>query len=244
MFHGKTSIWNGFKRYDLTLEGIDVVIVEPPQLEEKRRWLWRARFFNAWPQVDLAMLEAGWLLVYIDVADQFGGPEAMRRFDLMYDFLTQEHNMAKHTVLEGFSRGGLVIYNWAARNPEKVSCIYADNPVCDFKSWPGGLMTGPGSPADWEKCLKAYDLTEMEAEIYPLNPIDNLAPLAHAGIPLLHVYGDADDVVPHTENTEIVAKRYLELGGSIELICKPGCKHHPHCLDDPTPIINFIVKNS
>jgi pimeloyl-ACP methyl ester carboxylesterase len=244
MFEGKKSIWHGYERYDFTLEEIEVIIVVPHQIESKRRWLWRARFFNAWPQVDLAMLKAGWLLVYIDVANQFGGPEAMRRFDLLYDFLTQQHNMAEQTVLEGFSRGGLVIYNWAARNPEKVSCLYADNPVCDFKSWPGGFMDGPGSPENWQNCLKAYDLTDAEAMNYQYNPIDNLTPLAKAGIPLLHVYGDADEVVPHDENTAIVARRYRELGGNIELICKPGCKHHPHCLDDPAPIINFILQYS
>jgi pimeloyl-ACP methyl ester carboxylesterase len=244
MFQGQKSIWNGFERYDFKLEGIDVIIVMPRQLESHRRWLWRARFFDAWPAVDLAMLESGWLLAYIDVADQFGGPEAMRRFDLLYKFLTEQHNMAKKTVLEGFSRGGLVIYNWAARNPEKVSCLYADNPVCDFKSWPGGLMDGPGAPESWAKCLDAYGLTETEAINYQLNPIDNLAPLAKAGIPLLHVYGDADEVVPFYENTQIIADRYQELGGTIELICKPSCKHHPHCLEDPVPIVNFMLQYS
>lgn len=40
----------------------------------------------------------------------------------------------KKVALEGMSRGGLIVYNWAAQNPEKVACIYADAPVMDFKS--------------------------------------------------------------------------------------------------------------
>ncbi|MEZ5434198.1 MAG: hypothetical protein R3F31_24145 [Verrucomicrobiales bacterium] len=37
---------------------------------------------------------------------------------------------------------------------------------------------------------------DAEAMAYGGNPVDNLAPLAKAGVPLLHVYGDADTVVP------------------------------------------------
>ena len=81
---------------------------------------------------------------------------------------------------------------------------------------------------------------EQEALDYKGNPIDSLAPLARAGVPLLHVYGDADDVVPWEENTGIVADRYKALGGSITLIAKPGVGHHPHGLEDSTPIVEFI----
>ena len=40
------------------------------------------------------------------------------------------------------------------------------------------------------------------------------------------------------------AERYKELGGQITLIAKPGVGHHPHGLDDSTPIVEFIYKNS
>ena len=67
---------------------------------------------------------------------------------------------------------------------------------------------------------------------------------ADAHIPLLHVYGEADTVVPWDENTGVVAERYRKLGGSIVLIPKPGKGHHPHGLEDPTPIVEFILKNA
>ena len=78
---------------------------------------------------------------------------------------------------------------------------------------------------------------------YGKNPVDNLAPLAAAKVPLLHVYGDADEIVPWDENTGVVARRYKELGGSITLINKPGVGHHPHGLEDSTPIVQFILKS-
>ncbi len=79
---------------------------------------------------------------------------------------------------------------------------------------------------------------------YPLNPIDNLEPLAKAQLPLIHVCGDADEVVPFEENTQLLADRYRKLGGTIEVIVKPGVKHHPHSLSDPKPIVDFILKHS
>ena len=81
--------------------------------------------------------------------------------------------------------------------------------MCDFKSWPGGKGKGKGSPRDWQLVLERYGFAnEAEALAYDKNPVDNLAPLAQAPVPLLHVYGDADDVVPWEENTGVVAERY------------------------------------
>jgi alpha-beta hydrolase superfamily lysophospholipase len=74
--------------------------------------------------------------------------------------------------------------------------------------------------------------------------VDNLAPLATAKIPVLLVYGDADDVVPHDENSLVLAERYRQLGGPVTTIPKPGIGHHPHGLTDPTPIVEFIMKHA
>jgi len=235
-FPGKKSTWNGFERFDFELDGIPCIMVKPEKINPENPWVWRARFFDAFPNLDLAMLEEGWLLAHIDVADLYGSEETMRRFDLLYDFLTKEYNFAPKAALEGFSRGGLAVFNWACRNPKKVSCIYADNPVCDFKSWPGGLGVGPGSPPNWEKCLQAYGLTEEAATIYDKNPIDTADILVKNDIPVMIVYGDADEVVPIEENALLM----LKANSKIKTICKPGALHHPHCLEDPTPIVRFI----
>jgi sialidase-1 len=142
------------------------------------------------------------------------------------------------------SRGGLIVYNWAGANPEKVACIYADNPVCDFKSWPGGRGKGKYDQRSWEACLKAYDLTEEQALECQHNPIDNLEPLARAVVPVLHVCGTADTVVPIAENSDIIEQRYKKIGGKITVIRKPGINHHPHSLKNPKPIVDFILSNT
>lgn len=241
---GKKSAWLGFDRVDFTIDGRHCWLVTPKSAAEGRPWIWRARFFGHEPQADIALLQEGFHVAYCDVAGLFGSPQAVKHWNAFYQVMTEKHGLAKRPALEGMSRGGLIMYNWAAANPDNVACIYGDAPVCDFKSWPGGKGSGKGSPPAWKQCLDAYGLTEAEALKYQHNPIDNLKPLADAGVPLLHVVGDTDDVVPVEENTAIIESRYTELGGSIRVIHKPGVGHHPHSLEDPGPIVAFVLAHT
>lgn len=236
---GTQSNFHSFDQYDFEVDGLDCKIVLPKEIAKGRPWIWRARFFGHEPQTEIALLEKGFHVAYVDVADLFGSPKAVDRWDQFYEFLTESHGFSKKTVLEGLSRGGLIIYNWAAINPDKVHCIYADAPVCDFKSWP----MKKSSETTWQKCLDAYEMTEAEALRFHGNPIDNLKPLAEAGIALLHVIGEADKIVPVADNTAVIEKRYKALGGSIEVIRKPGIGHHPHSLENPKRIVDFVLKH-
>ena len=244
-FPGKESTWNGFKKFDFEVGGKQVLVVTPKKEATGRPWVWHGEFFGHKPAPDIALLEKGFHIVYMRVQDMLGAPRAVKHWDSFYNELTTKYGFAPKVALVGLSRGGLYCYNWAAANPNKVSCIYADAPVCDFKSWPGGKGKGKGSPRDWKLVLDVYGFkNEMEALDYKLNPIDNLKPLADAKVPLLHVFGDAYDVVPWEENTGLIEERYKKMGGDITLIRKKGIGHHPHGLDDPSPIVDFIVKNS
>lgn len=243
-FPGKKSEFHGFARHDFDFNGRKAIIVAPKEAAEGRPWIWRARFFGHEPQTDIALLEHGFHLAYCDVAGLFGAPQAVEIWNEFYEKAVTDFGFAKKVALEGMSRGGLIIFNWAKANPDKVSCIYADAPVCDIRSWPGGKGEGKGSPKTWEQCLKVWGLTDAESADFKGNPIDGLEPMVEAGIPLLHVVGDADEVVPVSENTAILEARYKKLGGSIEVIHKPGVGHHPHSLEDPKPIVDFILKST
>ena len=244
-FPGKVSQWNGFARYDFQVDGKPVMVVAPKQAAAGNPWVWHGEFFGHKPAPDIALLGKGFHIVYMSVPNMLGSPTAVKHWNACYEELTQKYHFAPKVALVGLSRGGLYCYNWATANPNKVACIYGDAPVCDFKSWPGGKGTGKGSKGDWNLVLKTYGFeNEAEALAYEKNPVDNLEPLAKAGVPLLHVYGDADDVVPWEENTGLLAERYRKLGGSITLIGKPGVGHHPHGLEDSTPIIEFIAKHA
>ncbi len=242
-FPGVKTEYHGFERFDFMVDGQKSLVVTPKSAAKGRPWIWRAEFFDHRPEIDLALVKQGFHLVYMNVGNTFGCPSAMLHFDQFYNVLTEQHGLSKKPVLEGLSRGGLYVYNWGAAHPDQVGVILGDNPVCDFKSWPGGKGKGPGSANDWKRLIVDYGFKdEAEALAYDKNPIDNLAPLAKAKVPLLHICGDADEVVPYPENTVILKKRYEELGGKMHLIVKPGFKHHPHGLDDPTPAVEFILK--
>lgn len=245
-FPGKRSEWNGYPRFDFACDGKSAIVVAPKgPAAAGRPWLWRGEFFGAFATVDLALLQRGWHVAYLACPDTFGGPETMAHWAAFYDKLTKEHQLSARPVLLGMSRGGFYVYNWASLHPDKVGLIYGDAPVCDAKSWPGGKGKGKGSQRDWELFKRVYGLrSDEEAVRFQKNPIDLLAPIAGAHVPIIHVCGDADDVVPMAENTLVLKDRLEKLGGRMELIVKPGVGHHPHSLTDPTPIVDFILKNA
>lgn len=244
-FPGKKSAWNGFDRYDFPVgQNKTCSVIVPATPLPGKLWAWKGEFLDAFPKTEVELLKRGVYITYLNAPNLLGSPEAVRHWNDAYGELTTRYGMAAKPALIGLSRGGLYCYNWAIANPDKVACIYADAAVLDMKSWPGGKGKGKGSPTDWQLAAKVYVFkNEEEALAYKGSPLDNLKPLADAKIPLFNVYGDADDVVPWDENTGIVAERYKALGGSIELIAKPGINHHPHGLDNPTPVVEFILKN-
>jgi pimeloyl-ACP methyl ester carboxylesterase/lysophospholipase L1-like esterase len=239
----KTSVWNDHERLDFDHEGRPALLVLPKSAAPGKPWIWRTEFFGHEPQADIALLKKGFHVAYLDMQNLYGAPVALEAMDRFHAHLTEAHGLSSKVVLEGFSRGGLYAFNWGARRPEFTAGIYVDAPVCDFKSWPGGKGKGPGSAGDWQRLLKAYGFkNEEEAQAWKLNPVDNLEPLAKAEVPVFAVIGAADEVVPVEENIDLLEKRLKGLGGSIEVIRKPGGKHHPHSLKDPTPIVDFAIK--
>lgn len=238
------SRWNDYERVDFTIDGRPALLISPKTPAPGTPWIWRTEFFGVQPAVDLALLARGWHVAYLFMPNMYGAPAALNLMDGFPVYMKTNYGLSSKPVLEGFSRGGLYAFNWAARHPDQVAALYVDAPVCDFKSWPGGKGKGKGAANDWIRCLKVYGLTEAQALSYSGNPVDNLAPLARAKIPIVAVAGDADGTVPFSENIGLVEKRYVALGGDIQVIVKPGAGHHPHSLVDPTPVVDFILKHT
>lgn len=239
------TVWNGYLEDTFVLDGHHCLIVLPKSFASTKPWIWRPEFFGAFDQADQALLAKGYPIAYMDMENIFGSPPAMVLMDNFYDYLIAHYGLATKTTLFGFSRGGIYSVNWTARHPDRVACLYLDAPVCDIKSWPGGRGKGNGSPADWERLKVFYGFTnDQEALDYQHNPIDNLKPLMTAKIHILSVCGDADTTVPYLENTAILKTRYKTLGGSMQVIVKPGGDHHPHSLTDPKPILDFVLKHN
>ncbi|MEA3207191.1 MAG: hypothetical protein QOE70_248 [Chthoniobacter sp.] len=240
----KQSSWQGFERLDFAVAGHDGLIVKPKAPAEGKPWIWRTEFFGHEPQGDLALLAAGWHVAFFKVSDMYGAPPAIALMEQFHTHVTREFGLSKRAVLEGFSRGGLYAVNFAAAHPDQAAGLYLDAPVLDIRSWPGGKGASKGDARCWAQALQIYGLTEETAPAFKGNPLDQLDPLAKAGIPILSVVGDADTTVPLAENTALLEQRYKALGGKIEVIVKTGVDHHPHSLKDPQPIVDFLLKNA
>ena len=233
-FHGYAGAKYKFK-------GVESTVIRPKRVAPGRPWVIRARFWGHEPQADIDLLEKGFHITYCDVADLYGAPEAMERWDNFYIRMASS-GLNRKVVLEGMSRGGLPVYNWAARNPEKVACIYADAPVMDIKSWPMGEGEYAGAETETRQMMKAYGFTSRQQALdWQGNPVDHAEIMAKSGIPMLHVVGDKDNVVPVAENTALFEERVKSFGGHITVIHKPETGHHPHSLNVPKPIVDFIL---
>jgi pimeloyl-ACP methyl ester carboxylesterase len=234
------SQWRGFTRLDFVVAGRPCILVAPREAAPGRPWIWRTEFFDHEPQADLALLERGWHVAYMDAKDMYGGPRAMALFGQFYARLVAHFGLAQRVVLEGFSRGGLYAFNFAASHPARVAGLYLDAPVLDILSWPGRNRESK----EWKDCLAAYSVSEETISAFRGNPINRVGLVANGKIPIVVVAGDADTTVPLAENAGLLEKRYKELGGTIQMIIKPGGGHHPHSLPDPTPIVNFILQHA
>ncbi len=213
-FPGEKSSWHGFTRYDFQLDRRNAHIIVPEKAAPGNPWIWRARFPEWHYQMDSILVRKGFHVVYINTDGMFGSPKAMDIWNNFYNYLTSQYHLNQKAALEGVSRGGLFVFGFAKHWPERVSSVYAEAPVCDFKSWPGGKGIGDGDPASWKQLIEIYGFSsEKEALGYVGNPIDNLENLAAAKVPLFFSIGLNDSIVPPEENTFKLASQYIRLGG-------------------------------
>lgn len=234
-FPGRRSEWNGHDRYDFVLYGRDVTVVTPRQPAPGKPWIWRPAFFDAFPSVDKALVEQGFHIVYMDLTHLYGSPRAVDLGNRFYEAMHHEFGLSQRVVVEGLSRGGYFAFNWAARNPDKVACLYVDAPVCDVTSWPGR-----GNEL-WDGFLREWGIQDAApGAAFPGNALALVDPLLAGNVPIIAVCGDADQTVPYDRNFQPFLQAYQSRGGIVMTILKPGCDHHPHSLENPDPIVRFI----
>ncbi|MHC4994739.1 MAG: SGNH/GDSL hydrolase family protein [Planctomycetota bacterium] len=244
---GESSDWKGYTRYNFEVDGRKAFVTEPEHAAPGNPWVWRARFPGYHAEIDEVLLARGFHVAFIDTNGMLGSPAAMKHWDAFYKEMTAR-GLAKKPALYGVSRGGLFVYGFAGRWPERVACVYADTPVLDIKSWPLGQGAGKGHAVTWERLLEEYNFTEARALAYRLNPVDTFGPIAKAKLPLMHIVSLNDAVVPPTENTFVLRKRLAPLGHGMTVIeVKEGTeKSSGHHFDHPavTRAADFIERHA
>lgn len=212
--------------------GYEATVIRPDKPNGK--WIWKTEFLTAFDAAERALLDLGYTRVYYKISDKYGSYRAVRLMHDFYKFVVGELELDERCVLFGFSRGGLYAFNFALFYPEYVERIYLDAPVLDMRTWP------PKNSRERSQVYEEYSLTEKTLETFGGHPIENLDEFFALDIPLLLVAGGADEVVPFESNSGRMIEYCKEKGIKIISIVKPDCKHHPHSLEDVTPIIDFV----
>jgi predicted esterase len=223
-------------------------VVRPTgNVDPRKRWLWE---FPYWLGINDGFgnlqhrnyleqaLAAGFHIAGVDVGPSCASPSAAKVCQEFYERLVADYGLSKKARIMGQSHGGLIAYGWAFRNPECVERIAGICPATDFRSWPTlyNVVNFPEKGLDYGLTLE--ELTRRAAEF---NPIDNLAPLAKAGVRILHIHGDKDELVPMSANSTILANRYREFGGKAEIVVIAGLGHGGQELYQSKPLIEFLL---
>jgi Prolyl oligopeptidase family len=233
----------------LTIEGRKAYLVQPIRaIDPSPRWVWVTPGYLALPDDRGAIehrmyvdrfLAAGLHIAGIDVGATCGSPRGADVYQKFYDHLTTNEKLSRKARTLGQSNGGLISYAWAFRHPDLIERIGGIYPATDFRSWPGldKVLTYP------EPALRfGLSLEELTRRVAEFNPIDNLAPLAKAGVKIFHIHGDKDVVVPMGANSQIIIEEYHRLGGDARLEIITGLGHGGKPFYNSESLAKFLIE--
>jgi lysophospholipase L1-like esterase len=233
------SDFKGYTCLDFKLRGRECKVVKPKVAASGKPWIWRTRFWAHEPQTDIALLERGYHLVYCDVAELMGNTEALSIWSDFHKLLTKA-GLSKKSTMEGMSRGAMYSFCWAAANPDKVSCVYVDNPLLDCRYLADREGEDLGEMT--RDFMAAYGLkTRDDIHNFKGSPMDKIQEIVKGEYPILILCADQDEAVSPTQTLEF-ERKIKEAGGNITVMMKHGFKHHPHSFPNPAPIVDFILK--
>ncbi|MDF2922205.1 MAG: alpha/beta hydrolase fold [Paenibacillaceae bacterium] len=242
----RRTVRDGVRTDEFYLNGRECVVLRPETAAPGNPWVWRTEFLYAFNQADMALLKQGFHIAYIRLSHMYGCSYAVSQMKAFKTYLEQAYGLAAKAALFGFSRGGFYAMRYVAAYPEDAACVYLDAPVIRLTSWPGGKEEGIGSPAEWQDCLAVYGYGEQDADKLEDVSAEAVAALAGSGLPVLIVAGLADEVVPYPENGAVLVqaldgqRQGTPAEKKVLVILRENVGHHPHSLEDPAPIVEFV----
>ena len=118
-----------YDRHVFSLPGVQgvITVIAPKSAAAGKPWVYRADWVGRDATVDQALLAQGFHIVTGPVSYNFDNVIA-EDWNAVYKHLI-ENGFSKKPVMEGASGAAAAVYAWAIENPDKVSCIYAENPL-------------------------------------------------------------------------------------------------------------------
>ncbi len=231
------SEWNGYCRLDFLFEERPSILILPKKPRPDKKWLFKTEYFGAFPGFELEMLSRGYAVAHMKSITRWCPPEDTAARTRFCEFLHREFGLAKTCMPVGMSCGGMQAIYLASERPDLVSALYLDAPVVNLLSCPCGVGVSDGHLyAEYEEKMGK---TVSDLINFRDHPFDRIPLLVQYKIPVALVCGDSDHTVPYVENGKMISDRYRQAGLPLLEIVKPGCDHHPHGLDDLTPLLRF-----
>ena len=222
----------GFDRVVFDFNGYKAWICCPSCEPRKGKpWTWTMQWATAYvPRTNvLQMLRDGYHHVTIETFARKMDEKGLEVSAEFQRFLVGKLGFAPKAYLVGMSWGGFFSVRYAATCPENVAKIYLDAPLLTFDGFKGDV--GPWAAKKPEGGWSA--MSEM--------PVNMAGKVAAAKIPVLLLYGGADNVVPPAANAETFAARFKAEGGDIKVVKRGMYGHHPHGVEvDETTIKEFF----
>jgi len=231
--------YHGYECWDFEFEGRQAKLVFPQKPLQDKKWLIKTEYFEAFPSLELEMLSRGYFLAYLSNSTRWFAADDSNSKARFAEFLSENFGLNKKCLPVGLSCGGMHAVYFAADYPELVAALYLDAPVLNLLSCPCAVGLAKDKSM-YDEFVSHTGLTVSELINYRNHPIDRVNELIDHKIPVILVCGDSDTVVPYEENGKHLAIAYRASGATFEEIIKHGCGHHPHGLDDNTPIIRFV----
>lgn len=238
-----SDMWKGYPCSYFSFEGHDATVVFP---EKPNGFLAvKTEYRDAFPNaIEIPLLENGFHICFLKNDNRWGTDGDLDRKARFVCWLQKEYGLKDTCVPVGMSCGGLMAIKFAAKYPELIQCLYLDAPVLNYMSCPAGFGIGQTLENFPEEIFKALNFSSISELIcYRDMPMDKLPILVQYKIPVVMVAGDSDQTVPYCENGILLENAYRSVGLDLEVYIKPGCDHHPHGLEDPTPALNFILRH-
>jgi pimeloyl-ACP methyl ester carboxylesterase len=237
------EIWNGFDLERFEYEGAECLIVYPKAALPGKPYAMKTEYWDAFPAVEIALLQKGFHLVYRKNANRLATPADCHARARLVDHLTEKYGLSPKCVPVGYSCGGAHALNFAKYYPEKVACLYVDAPVVTFCDFPAYLSKPQRRGTPWtEEFPAAYPGVGL-SDLYqfPHHPVNALPTLLSNRIPLAMSWGDEDQTVSYSENGALLEDAYRKTDIPSLFILRPLQGHHPHGPADPTALLDFIL---
>ena len=229
-----------FEITEETVAGRRAVIALPPPGTANGKWALKTEYYDAFPAVQCALLRQGYHVAHISNKTRWHCMEDDLARAALVRHMQSRYGASEKCVIIGMSCGGLQGIYFASDFPQYVSCMYLDAPVVNFLSCPAGLGKSEIPLDAMEEFQRDTGMGITELLSYRDHPLDRIPSLVKHNVPIILVSGDSDITVPYEENGKLLEDAYVRAGGDLKVILKPGGDHHPHSLEDNTPILDFI----